>query len=343
MQNPIIFIHYGNSFYLKYVLLSAKRSNPDKAIILLGDSENEEYKNLGIKHIYFQKYDQCDQINQFNKVYKLIAGKEHNYNKYRGTDFWVDFVFRRWLYISEFVKEFKVASFWTFDSDNILLDDLRKIEPLIANYDCSTQCSNMCLNGYIPNSIIVHNYTKEIINLFQDKEFIERQELEMIKHPKFAYTEMRAFDEFRRRQRVKSIHLAHFSDKYVFDDCLCSNDKNLQSFSYNGVTTKQIYQNGLNFYFLDLSNYNYIKTFNLNLSWLEEYHFRKICFLFQFNRFFIIEKIRKIFHFFYKNEKYKPISFKKNMLERIFFKLYYSNWLFKNLHYRFNSNRTYQP
>ena len=37
MNLPIIFVHKGDSFYLKYALESAKKFNPDSRIILLGD------------------------------------------------------------------------------------------------------------------------------------------------------------------------------------------------------------------------------------------------------------------------------------------------------------------
>jgi hypothetical protein len=40
MPAPLIFIHYGNSSYLPYVMKVVKRFNPQKEIIFLGDKQN---------------------------------------------------------------------------------------------------------------------------------------------------------------------------------------------------------------------------------------------------------------------------------------------------------------
>ena len=54
MRAPIIFCHYGKSKYLPYVFECVKTSNPDKDIILLGDSSNEELaEKFGLIHYKF--------------------------------------------------------------------------------------------------------------------------------------------------------------------------------------------------------------------------------------------------------------------------------------------------
>ncbi|MFT7233076.1 MAG: hypothetical protein ACI8TA_002299 [Cyclobacteriaceae bacterium] len=111
-----------------------------KKIIFLGDDENSYLEEFGVEHICFESYKSSDLIDEFNSVFKVIAGKEHQYAKNRGTDYWIKFVFLRWFLIYEFIKDQNIKRFWTFDTDNMLVGDLSKVEPELAKYDCTAQC-----------------------------------------------------------------------------------------------------------------------------------------------------------------------------------------------------------
>ena len=76
-EAPIIFIHYGDSAYLKYTLRLAVKFNPDKEVILLGDNKNKKYEKIGVRHFYFNDYGAGEEINMFNKVFRFIAGAKH--------------------------------------------------------------------------------------------------------------------------------------------------------------------------------------------------------------------------------------------------------------------------
>ena len=99
---PIIFIHYGNSPYLKYTLEAAKRTNPNKEIILLGDRSNKKYANNSNVTFYpFKDFRQSELISRFNSVYRHIAGEEH------GRKNWTYFVFLRWFIIYDFLLDIR--------------------------------------------------------------------------------------------------------------------------------------------------------------------------------------------------------------------------------------------
>src|SRR5579883_1210844 len=110
MSAPLVFIHYGNSSYLRYTLGAAKMFNPDIRLVLLGDERNRHYTKLGIEHFNFSQFGSGSEIEIFDKVYKFVGGKKHPNSP------WVKFVFRRWFNLYYFLLEQKIEKFWTFDT-----------------------------------------------------------------------------------------------------------------------------------------------------------------------------------------------------------------------------------
>src|SRR5258708_11569759 len=114
MSVPIVFIHYGNSSYLKYTIRSARKSNPEKRIILLGDMSNANLKKFGIDHYCFKDYEDSDELKTFDKNFKIIA--PIGYTQYaiaNDKTYWTSFVFRRLFIISRFTYAFGIDQFWT--------------------------------------------------------------------------------------------------------------------------------------------------------------------------------------------------------------------------------------
>ena len=181
MVSPVIFIHYGYAEYLEYSLKSVKLFNPKKRVILLGDKQNRDVaKRCKIEHYDFDSYDYGNEIEIFNKVFKFIAGKNEK------NSYWINFVFRRWFLIYTFLLKENIDSFWTFDSDNLILTNLEKFENFYSQYDCTEQCNGKCLNGFIPTRKVVKNYVDKINELFQKEEYIKNQEEVMSKNPFWA-------------------------------------------------------------------------------------------------------------------------------------------------------------
>lgn len=269
-SSPIIFIHYGDAEFLKYTLGALKITNPLKRIILLGDTKNQYLgTQIGIEHYLFDNYNTGKEIELFNKVFKVIKGELHNFNKTNGVDYWTKFVFKRWFNLYNFILEQNINSFWTFDSDNLIFENLEKHEDLLSKYDNTEQCKGSCMNGFVSNINTVKNYIDTINKLFQNEDYIAKQQQDFSINTNYAFTEMRAYDEYKKSCNPKTIRLGDvYLDKY-FDDCICfENDMEMTTLK-NGKQVKQVYlgNNGKVFIKSILTN-KLIPCINLNMSWV---------------------------------------------------------------------------
>ncbi len=253
---PIIFIHYGDSDYLKYTLRSAKVFNSNSRVILLGDESNEFYTYLGIEHFYFKDYSNSPEIRLFEKVYKFIAGSEH------GKTEWTHFVFRRWFHVFEFIQSQEIEQFWTFDSDNLIFVNLEKFSINLTKYDCTEQCNGSCMNGFVGSQKVVKGYIDTINNLFTDTEYLKKQAKDFIAHSDYAFTEMRAYDEYRQRGNLNSIRLQTLFDDETFDECLCQP----QGMEFIDGKKKLFFKNGF-IYQKNALNQKLLKANTINMSW----------------------------------------------------------------------------
>ena len=262
---PVIFCHYGITNYLELTLLAAKISNPKKNVFLLGDKSNLSLaKKVGVTHIDFNQFDSFNSVLSFNSNFKFIAGKKH------GRSEWTKFVFLRWFYVNEFVIKNNIKSFWHFDSDNLIVSDLSQLEERFILFDNTEQCNGICLNGFISSNKITQLYTKHIIDLFNDDKYIDEQKLKCVNNPSFAFTEMAAYNDFKKKYNLNTKRLHCEECENTFDDCLASSDGMEQSNElYNGYIIKSIYMDRKNlFYFKNQQNKKYIKVNSFNLSWM---------------------------------------------------------------------------
>lgn len=218
MSSPLIFIHKWNSDYLFYILTSARLYNPDKRIVLLGDELNSYLSRLGIEHVPYQRYDTGERLSLFDQHFECIAGSE-----WKGRE-WLHFVFRRWFLMYNFIEEQGIESFWTFDSDTIILTDLDKQEHKFADYDCTTQCNDHCMNGFIRSRQVVAGYLDKNIEIFQRKEFLEQERARISQEPKSHFNEMRTFDIYREESKLRCIRSASIIDGETFDEAICLPD-----------------------------------------------------------------------------------------------------------------------
>jgi len=173
MRAPIIFCHYGKSRYLKYSLECARINNPDKEIVLLGDMTNRRIaQKCGVRHELFARYSHGNEIETFDRVYRLIKGKE-NRNFIKADRDWIKFVFKRWFFVHNFLKQRGIGPFWHFDSDNMILDSLSSHEAKFRHFDCTEQCNGMCMNGFVSGPAVVSGYINKINELFQRDDYLQ--------------------------------------------------------------------------------------------------------------------------------------------------------------------------
>jgi hypothetical protein len=114
MNCPIIFIHYGDSPYLKYTLKAARKTNKQKRIILLGDDSNRHLKKYGIEHYFFKEYEDSDALKLFDKNFRIIAPDGYSDGKEKSGTNWTSFVFRRLFIMSQFVISENINRLWIF-------------------------------------------------------------------------------------------------------------------------------------------------------------------------------------------------------------------------------------
>ena len=268
MNIPLIFCHYGNSTYLPYVFEMARLSNPDKEIVLLGDKNNQWLADkYNITHHAFETYNYGPELDTFNQEYQLI--QRANHNNVKAKEDWINFVFKRWFYISNYLETTGIDGFWHFDTDTMILEDLTPHEGKFSSYDCSEQCNGSCLNGYISCRTIVKRYIKKINSLFQDPIYLgqQKEEFENV-NSSYAFTEMRAYEEFK-KEGLSTIRLNSVINGSTFDDAICQEHNMEMERLPSGKEVKKVYatQTG-EFCCWDKALSKHIQMNTLNLSWV---------------------------------------------------------------------------
>ena len=125
MNYPIIFIHKGNSSYLKKCVQQAKKSNPSSEIILIGDNNNQTIKGI----IHFNIDNFSESATKFSSIYQHQSFNEYHFEL---------FCYQRWFILNDFVKSQKIKCFWYVDSDVLIFEDLEvylKTINSVATYD----------------------------------------------------------------------------------------------------------------------------------------------------------------------------------------------------------------
>lgn len=273
MEAPIIFIHKGYSDYLDYTITCAKKFNPNKEFILLGNKENEHLKSFGITHVDIDEYKVGVEIEQFNKVYQFVAGTAH------GKSEWTKFVFERWYYMYNFIKANNIHQFWTFDSDNLIISNLKEKEAAFSKYDCTAQCLGTCMNGWVNSQEIVQGYLLKMNELFEREDYLNRQRKDFDLNPHYAFTEMRAFEAFRAEENISVFRISEVLHQEAFDECIACGHHNMimSSFKIANVPIKKLYTDNKGFiYSFYTPTKQYIRLNNLNVSWLPNYVYERL-------------------------------------------------------------------
>lgn len=276
MKNiPIIFCHYGNSKYLKYVFECVRISNPNKTIILLGDKSNEKVaKSFGVKHFNLSDFQASADIEVFDKVYQLIETKGFDSVKH-GED-WNKFVFRKWFILNNFLIENSIERFWHFDSDNMIFSDLVPFETQYADVDCTVQCCGNCMKGLFNNQEIIGRYVKKINEVFSSEEQVQKAKEYVENYPdgNICFSEMTVYKIFQEEEEFSDIRLNVIRDNSSFDDLICrSHGLKMEKLPF-GEDVKVVFLNpDGRFFCQEEENSNPVLMHALNLSWVPLYTF----------------------------------------------------------------------
>ena len=278
---PIIFLHIGDIFYLKYTLRSAVYHNQKGNIILIGNDSNKKYERLGIKHFNFDDYLDSSDINEFEVNYKLIGGSRFlEINAAKGYD-WTKYNFLKWFVLRNFLNKHDIENCWTFDSDNMILCDLQEKSYFFEHLDCTVRPSFSMIMGKINNPMILQDYCTTIIQLFKDQEFLENQRIEFNSNAQFGFTMMRAFMKFYElyQNKYKIDTFEKINKGELFLDMLLRKGKNIfviNEKKEKDSDIKQLYQRGSILFVKHVSTGDFIKLNSIDLSWVPEYYFSKI-------------------------------------------------------------------
>lgn len=277
-EAPIIFVHYGASSYLRKALLAAARSNPAKRIFLLGDDTNRSLARGAASFVDCRDFDGTAKLAAFDRIFTPLEGRRHRFNKPGGTGQWLRFVFRRWFLVEEFLCREQIDRFWTFDSDTLILAPLASREARFAGLECTTQCRDCCLNGFIASRALVECYTRAMSSFFLDAPFMARQKQRLEKQSGLAFNEMDAFGEFRRREKVRALHAAQPVDGEFFDDALAY-DANFEASPVKiagRIPVKRLWISpDRALYARHLASGRFVRMITCNLSWLPDYVWSK--------------------------------------------------------------------
>ena len=268
MPAPILFCHYGDSEYLRYTLACARHRNPEAAIYLLGDASNARTaRRSGVVHQRFAELEYGERLGIFDAVYRLVQGPRHQH--LRGGRDWVNFVFRRWFYVFNFVVRQRIGAFWHFDSDTMLVEALHEHEPRLAAYDHTEQCGGHCMNGYISRAEVLGRYLDKINELFRREEYLRRQQEEFDTiHPRFAYTEMRAYQTFKHEERLRAVRLAEVVEGSTFDDAIGQSHGMKMESLPAGRAMKRVYLGPAGTFWCERQDGTLVRMNSLNLSWM---------------------------------------------------------------------------
>lgn len=278
-QAPLLFIHYAPASYLTWTLRAARRTNPEKRIILLGDESNRA-ATRGIAEFFpFEEYAVGKKLAEFDRSFQIIQGKRHQFHKQRGIEFWLKFVFRRWFLIHEFLKIERIDSFWIFDSDTLLLSSLKLREQFFSEVEATTQCQGKCLNGWVASQHLVERYITCINQLFNDSSYLQAQQERLKKHAGLAFNEMDAFTEFCHRTSLKTCRASEVIEGASFDDALAITDgyESASQKILNKTAIKRLWISKDGALFAKRSaDQQFVRLLSCNMSWMPDFFWKRL-------------------------------------------------------------------
>lgn len=156
MALPIVFIHKGDSFYLKYALANAKKFNPESKIYLIADGTKEEFEGV-------EKLD----LNKFTKYSKELEKLYVHKNKSNPE---IElFCIKRWFILRDFMEKNKFQKVFVLDSDVLLYQNITEDSKNFSKYGF-TLSHGACAHAiFINSSKVLIDYTKLVIDFYKNK------------------------------------------------------------------------------------------------------------------------------------------------------------------------------
>lgn len=290
---PIVFIHYGNSWYLEHTLRCAVATNPNANIYLVGDKINEGIANStpGINFIHLDDTIPIDM--EMRKWWDAFASDKYQHvgtATKLGTVEKHRFNILRWFRLYRIMNIINSPHVWYFDSDTLIARQLGDIEPRL----CGQKYGQTLVKAYLTNWIsgcaslwIWEGALREIMqtaySIYTDNEFMERQrkifESEATKGKGYNFCDMTILREWRTKD-VRSLfsvgELTYPREYYAREWSMFDPNINLRTsdqvpsyfmtFETKGTGKDILWKDGIP-YFKELHTGKLIRANTLNMSW----------------------------------------------------------------------------
>lgn len=159
---PIIFIHKGNSPYLKFALAQAQFSNPHSDIILIGDNSNQHYSET-YKHWLIHDYSLS--ATEFSSRYLHLSTNNYDFEL---------FCFQRWFILYDFIvaQEIK-APFVYLDSDVLIMTNVREQVDLFMTFSMTVSRDVGPQYSFFRSASVLKELCNLMISFYMDKNLSE--------------------------------------------------------------------------------------------------------------------------------------------------------------------------
>ncbi|MFA5125919.1 MAG: hypothetical protein WC462_02870 [archaeon] len=236
---PIIFIHKGDSFYLKYALINAKKFNPDSRIILLGENITK-YPDF-IEYYPISKYN--NSALAFRKIYKHMSIVPEEIER---------FCFERWFLLDEFLTKNRIKKCLTLDSDVLLYENVSEGIKKFNSFDFTL--SNKSSGGFmfINNSKSLSDVVKYMYLSYSSKKLLFNLELDWKKLKAInggGINDIKLFGKYFGLGRSRIGELDDIINDSTYDAGILIE----QNFVMEGKIKKVVFENGIPYGYLKIS------------------------------------------------------------------------------------------
>lgn len=160
MSIPIIFMHYGDSDYLQYSLLQAKRANPNSDIILIGEESSNKYP-----FIEHASISDSASAQEFAKLYKHMSFNSYEYEM---------FCIQRWFILRDYMATHQLSQCYHQDSDVMLYEDVSVENPTAFDFAFCGESSGGI--SFINNLEALDDFCMFITSFYKDEENMKKLE-----------------------------------------------------------------------------------------------------------------------------------------------------------------------
>jgi len=155
-QLPIVLVHKGDSFYLKYAIQNVRMFNPDSKIFLICEGTSENFDSV-------EKLELSD-FNKYSKVLDKIYVHRNRSNPEIEL-----FCIKRWLVLLDFMEKKKFQKIFTMDSDVLLFENVSKDMLNYKRFDVLLANGASAGLTFINNPSVLKLYSDIVFDFYKTK------------------------------------------------------------------------------------------------------------------------------------------------------------------------------